>query len=89
MKITSYDYILVVGCAEDDILIPILGKRVHKQKIGIIVVIADIISVLYMALIFSKLTNINHEYLTIMDDLRVQMKDFGVKLNNVKLDRYT
>mgnify|MGYP006099434539 CR=1 FL=1 len=24
-----------------------------------------------------------------MDDMRVQMKDFGVQLNNVKLDRYT
>ena len=24
-----------------------------------------------------------------MDDLRVTMKDFGVKIDNVKLDRYT
>ena len=47
------------------------------------------ISVAYMAFIFSKLKDINNEYLEIMDDMRVQMKDFGVKINNVKLDKFT
>ena len=47
------------------------------------------ISVAYMAFIFSKLKDINNEYLEIMDDMRVQMKDFGVKVNDVKLDKYT
>jgi hypothetical protein len=42
-----------------------------------------------MAFVFSKLREINDEYLEIVDDLRVQMKDFGVILNDVKPDRFT
>jgi hypothetical protein len=89
LKITGFEYILVVGCTEDSVTIPFLETKIHKEKIGILVVILDMVSVMYMAFIFSKLREINNEYLEIMDDMRVQMKDFGVKINNVKLDKYT
>ena len=78
MNITSYDYILVVGCTEDSVTISAVGSRIHKEKIGILVVVLDMISVIFMAFIFQKLAEINNEYLGIMDDMRVQMKDFGV-----------
>jgi len=89
LDITSYDYIVVVGCQEDDVQIPLIGQSIHKHKVGIFVVVMDMISVMFMGLIFSKVQNINQEYLDIMDDLRVQMKDFGVRFNKVRLDRYT
>jgi hypothetical protein len=89
LKITSFEYILVVGCTEDYVTISSFNSKIHKEKIGIIVVVLDMISVAFMAFIFQKLLEINEEYLDIMDDARVQMKDFGVKINNVKLDKYT
>ena len=42
-----------------------------------------------MIYFFSKINVLNNEFLSGIDDLRVQMKDFGVKINNVKLDKYT
>ena len=42
-----------------------------------------------MIFFFSKISEINNDFLQKIDDLRVQMKDFGVKLNNVKLDKFT
>ena len=52
LKITSFDYILVVGCTEDYVTISAIGSSIHKEKIGILVVILDMISVIYMAFIF-------------------------------------
>ena len=42
-----------------------------------------------MIFFFSKISEINNDLLQKIDDLRVQMKDFGIKLNNVKLDKFT
>lgn len=49
----------------------------------------DFTSILIMIYFFSKINVLNNEFLSSIDDLRVQMKDFGVKINNVKLDKYT
>jgi len=38
---------------------------------------------------FSKLKNINEEYMELMDDLTVQIKDFGIMFENVALDKYS
>ena len=89
LNITSMEYILVVDCNQDHVTVPVIGRKVHKAQVGIIVVILDVVSVAIMAFVFSKLREINDEYLDIVDDLRVQMKDFGVILNDVRLDRFT
>lgn len=89
LNVTSYDFIAVVGCTKDNVRIPFVDKNIHKAKIGIAVVTLDILSVLFIAFIFSKLTNINNRYIKIVDNMCVQMTDFGIKMNNVKLDRYT
>ena len=49
----------------------------------------DFISILIMIFFFSKIDAINQEFIHNIDNLRVQMKDFGVILNNVKLDKFT
>ena len=38
---------------------------------------------------FSSIRRLNLEILEAMDDLQVQMKDFGIKIDDVKLDRFT
>lgn len=87
--ITSQIYIGVVGCKADDVDIPFSSKRLHKEKVGIIIVVLDMASIILMIFFFLKISELNNEYLDTMDDLRVQMKDFGCKIDNVKLDRYT
>lgn len=52
LKITGFEYILVVGCTEDSVTVSAFGSKIHKEKIGIIVVILDMISVAYMAFTF-------------------------------------
>jgi hypothetical protein len=57
--------------------------------VGVIIVCVDFFSILVMMFFFAKINSINNEFLEDMDDLRVTMKDFGVKIDNVKLDRYS
>ena len=87
--VTSQIYIGVVGCKNDKVSVPFFTDMIHKEYIGIIIVSLDISSILLMIFFFYKIRELNLEYLDTMDDLRVQMKDFGVKIDNVKLDRYT
>ena len=62
---------------------------VHKQDAGIFIIIFEILSILIILFFFKKLTQINNEYLGIIDDMQVEIKDFGIMFKNVKLDRYT
>lgn len=57
--------------------------------IGTYVVIFDTISVVIMLYFIKKVGTLNNEFLNDIDDLRVTMKDFGLQINNVKLDRFT
>jgi hypothetical protein len=88
-SITSKIYIGLLGCKYDDVSLPFSKKRIHKEKIGIIIVALDFTSILIMIFFFGKIKQLNSEFLEKIDDLRVQMKDFGVKLNNVRLDKFT
>lgn len=89
-KVTSYQYIGVVGCKYDDVKVPFTkSTRLHKEWIGIIILLCDILSILMMYYFFSSIRRLNLEILVAMDDLQVQMKDFGIKIDDVKLDRYT
>ena len=87
--ITSTTYIGIFGCKYDTVKIPFTSSPTHKEVIGVIIVCLDFLSILVMMFFFSKINSINNEFLECMDDLRVTMKDFGVKIDNVKLDRYT
>ena len=79
---------MIVGCREDYIYFP-LGGLLHKEQVGVLIVSLDMVSILVMTFFFYKLKEINNEYLDIMDDLTVQMKDFSIKIDNVILDRYS
>ena len=85
----SNTYLGIFGCKYDDVGIPFSENRLHKEVIGVFIVCLDFSSILVMMFFFSKINTLNNEFLQSMDDLRVQMKDFGIKLDNVKLDRYS
>ena len=87
--IMSNTYLGIFGCKYDDVGIPFSENRLHKEVIGVFIVCLDFSSILVMMFFFSKINTLNNEFLQSMDDLRVQMKDFGIKLDNVKLDRYS
>ena len=89
LSVTSKLYIGILGCKYDDVNVPLMNNRMHKEKIGTMIVIIDFASILLMMYFFSSINSLNNEFLEKIDDLRVQMKDFGVKINNVKLDKYT
>lgn len=80
---------MVVGCREDFVKVPFGGNLIHKESVGVLIVSLDIASILVMTFFFYKLKEINNEFLDIMDDMTVQMKDFAIKIDNVILDRHT
>lgn len=51
----SNEFIGIVGCMKDNIVIETLGLTLHKHKIGLIIVVADAFSVLFMYFIFWKM----------------------------------
>jgi hypothetical protein len=88
-NITSKQYLAIFGCKYDTVSVPFSEMRVHKEIIGVLVVTVDFSCVLIMIYFFGKLEMLNNEWLMSIDDLRVQMKDFGCTIENLKLDKYT
>lgn len=62
---------------KDVIEIPEFGIALHKNQIGLIVVILDAISVLFMYFIFYKLEPLIDEYLGIIDNNMIKYSDFS------------
>ena len=80
----------MVGCKYDDVKVPFTrNTRIHKEWIGIIIIICDVVSIGIMIYFFTKIRELNEEFLNALDDLKVQMKDFGVKIDELRLDRFT
>ena len=59
LNITSPIYIGVVGCKYDDVKAPFTSNRMHKEKIGVMAVALDFISIMVMIFFFSKIDAIN------------------------------
>ena len=79
-----------MGCKYDDVKVPFTrNTRIHKEWIGIIIIICDVVSIGIMIYFFTKIRELNEEFLNALDDLKVQMKDFGVKIDDLRLDRFT
>ena len=89
--ITSREYIIVVGCRKDWVYAPMSFETftITKETVGIMTVVIDIISVLIISLFLSKLGSINDEYLDIMDNMIVQVNDFGVYAYNLRIDKHS
>ena len=86
-QITSKELVVVFGCKGS--VYKINDFVMHKHQYACFMVILDFIGVLFMIYIFDKLEAINKEYLDIIDDNQITMKDFAVCCKNVILDKYT
>ena len=60
--------------------------QLHKEELGLIVVIMDIFSIILMFIFFFKIKNLNQEYIRILDNNVISMSDFSVELRNVKIN---
>jgi len=67
---------MILGCQSDTIQTTM--GNLHKEKIGIMVVVADIISILVITYFIGKIREINEEYLGLAGNLEVNMSDYTV-----------
>lgn len=76
---TSPEFIGVPNCIRDYVVFaPIPSVHFHKEELGVIAVVSDMLSILVMYYLFGKLKAINEEYLTILDNNVIRMQDFTV-----------
>ena len=69
-NVTSSHLIAITGCIDDFVNVPFF-KKYHKESIGFMAVCLDILSIIIMTLFFSKLNDINEEYINILDGMCV------------------
>lgn len=85
--ITSQEFLIVYGCQGS--LYKLGDFVMHKQQYMVLMVVIDFIGVLVMVYIFVKLEALNAEYISIIDDNQITMKDFAITCTDVLLDKYT
>jgi hypothetical protein len=68
---------------------PIGGFDFHKETIGCLVVLCDILGIFLMIYVVWKLEQVNKDYADIIDANQITMKDFSVMCKDVLLDKYT
>ena len=82
--------ITVVGCKKDIVHFSFVPSGyVHKEEIGFITVVADIVSTFLIYYMFNKMNSLNDEYLKILDNNVIKMKDFSVHIRRLKVDHTT
>ena len=52
-EVTTLEFITVMGCISDNV--KVLGKKFHKEEVGFITVVMDIISIIFMYYMFGKI----------------------------------
>lgn len=83
-EITSLEYIGITNCIRDYVNFKFIpGLHFHKEELGIIAIVSDILSIIIMYYIFGKLKTINEEYLTILDNNVIRMKDFTIQVKRI------
>ena len=61
----------------------------HKETLGLVAVISDIISICLIYYFFGKLRQINDEYLEIIDNNVIKLSSFTIQVDNLVLDKTT
>lgn len=82
-EVVSNEIVGVVGCMNDRIQIQFLDIVIHKEKVGLIIVSADVVSVLVIFYFFRQLKKINREYLDILDRNVINIQDFSFEIKNL------
>jgi hypothetical protein len=58
--------------------IPLTEVSLHKEEVGVLVVVFDIVGIIIMILFFNKIKQTNDELIEIIDSHQMTMKDFTV-----------
>ena len=69
---------MVLGCASDTIVTPM--GTMHKENIGIMVVTADILSILVITYFIVKIKEINAEFVFLYDNLMIMLSDYTIQI---------
>lgn len=78
------------NCIRDYVVFPPLPSvHFHKEELGVVAVVSDMLSIFFMYYFFGKLKAINEEYLTILDNNVIRMKDFTIQVRRVRIDPAT
>ena len=72
--------LIVAGCKKQRVEVPLTSLHFSKTSLSIFIVTLNGIGMVVIAYFFNKIETLNNEYKNIMDNLTVQMKDFGVLL---------
>lgn len=57
---------------------PFTEMYLHKEEVGVMVVLFDIVGIITMILVFKKIKETNDEFIQIIDSNQMTMKDFTV-----------
>lgn len=85
--VATSQLLYVVGCQSSTYQVQ--GLYMHKQQLACLCLFFDILGVYFMLYVFTRLSRLNQEYIDIIDDNQITMKDFSVQCQNVPLDKYT
>jgi hypothetical protein len=88
-EVTAADYIGVMSCVSDKLKMPLSNVHFHKEQLGLLAVFCDILSLVLMYYLFGKLKSINAEYLKILDNNVIRMKDFTIQVKRLQVDHQT
>lgn len=61
----------------------------HKEEVGILIVLFDIVGIIITLVVFKNLKQANSDLLDIIDNNQMTMKDFTVYCKDVICDRHT
>jgi len=76
LEVTNLEFITIMGCISDNV--KLAGMKFLKEEVGLMTVLLDILSCIIMYYMFGKLNQINSEYLEILDNNVIRMKDFSI-----------
>ena len=65
------------------------GKKFHKEVIGYVVAIADMICICIIMYFIIKLDYLSSEYTYLIDSYQITLRDFSVICKDLKLDKFT
>ena len=81
LEVAQTEFIAILSCQKDVMrffMVP--SGQIHKEELGFIAVICDILSICVMYYMFGKLKAMNIEYLRILDNNVIRMKDFSIQV---------
>jgi hypothetical protein len=90
LEVSQTELIAILSCQKDVMKFQMVPSgRLHKEELGVIAVISDIVSICVIYYMFGKLKLMNDEYLRILDNNVIRMKDFTIQVRRLQFNNTT